>query len=137
MNSPERKKQVLIVEDDEGIRNLMTRFLEKNEFIVHSTGDGASAFRIITEHKPDVVLLDVELPDISGYEICRYIKREDRLKDVEIMFMSGWTSHQNRLVGYLAGAKRYLCKPFLMEDLLEQVTCLSRNHNTACFTTKL
>ena len=125
MISSERKRCVLVVEDNEALRILISRYLEKNGFIVYSAADGASAFRIMMEHKPDIALIDVMLPDINGFEICRWIKEERQFKEVEIIFITGQTGLQDRLVGYLAGARRYLCKPFLMEDMLEQVLYLS------------
>ena len=130
MISSERKRCVLVVEDNEALRILISRYLEKNGFIVYSAADGASAFRIMMEHKPDIALIDVILPDINGFEICKLIKEERQFKEVEIIFITGQTGLQDRLVGYLAGARRYLCKPFLMKDLLEQVLYLSAAPNS-------
>lgn len=116
------ENRVLIVEDDRDMRHQMSAALTANGFSVHATGNGAQALNLLRESAPDIVLTDVELPGMSGFDLCRWIRRQEHLRDTPVLMVSGLTGFHDKLRGYLAGARRYICKPFFMTDLLEQVT---------------
>lgn len=120
-----KTRTVMVVEDDEDIRKMITDFLEMEGFSVQEASNGREAVDLIFRQRPDIALVDVTLPDISGFEICRTIKNDDALKETEVIFITGRTALSDRLSGFLAGAKRYLCKPFEMDDLLEHINFLS------------
>lgn len=118
--------RIMIVEDDEDMRTLLCEFLEDSGYLVYDAGNGLSAMQIMRQHKPDIALLDVMLPDMDGYEICRWMKQEDSVKDTPVIFITARSALGDKLAGYVAGARCYLCKPFSLDDLLEQVSGVSR-----------
>ena len=116
-----KSKTVLIVDDDEDIRDMVSEYLRVEGFETLVAGDGKDALNVLESNQPDIALLDVSLPDMSGFEICRMIKEIEYLKDMEIIFISGKTALQDRLQGFLSGGKRYICKPFDVDELLEKI----------------
>jgi DNA-binding NarL/FixJ family response regulator len=117
---------VLLVEDDEGLRGLMASLLEEASYTAVGVGSGEDALRVTAERRIDVALLDVELPGLSGYEVCRRL-REQLGPSLPIMFVSGSrTEALDRVAGLLIGADDYLVKPFAPEELLARVRALLR-----------
>jgi two-component system nitrate/nitrite response regulator NarL len=117
---------VLLVEDDEGLRGLMTSLLEEASYTTVQVGSGEDALQVTTQRRIDIALLDVELPGLSGYEVCRRL-REQLGPSLPIMFVSGSrTEALDRVAGLLIGADDYLVKPFAPEELLARVRALLR-----------
>jgi DNA-binding NarL/FixJ family response regulator len=117
---------VLLVEDDEGLRGLMTSLLEEASYTTVEVGSGEDALQVTTQRRIDIALLDVELPGLSGYEVCRRL-REQLGPSLPIMFVSGSrTEALDRVAGLLIGADDYLVKPFAPEELLARVRALLR-----------
>ena len=114
-------RNVLLVEDDGNLRRTLSEYLEENGFQVFAAARGKAASRLLERVVPDIVILDVTLPDRNGLEICKWIKNENRLSGVPVVMISGKTALKDKLAGFLSGAEKYLCKPFEMEDLLEFV----------------
>lgn len=128
----EISKKVLIVDDDGDIREMVSEYLNMEGFETFQADTGEAALNIIESFLPDIALLDVSLPDMTGFEICRMIKEIECLKAMEVIFMSGRTALQDRLQGFLSGGKRYICKPFDVEELVEKLHSASgiREENT-------
>jgi DNA-binding response OmpR family regulator len=117
---------VLLVEDDEGLRGLMASLLEEASYTTVEVGSGEDALQVTTQRRIDIALLDVELPGLSGYEVCRRL-REQLGPSLPIMFVSGSrTEALDRVAGLLIGADDYLVKPFAPEELLARVRALLR-----------
>jgi two-component system nitrate/nitrite response regulator NarL len=117
---------VLLVEDDEGLRGLMASLLEEASYATVEVGSGEDALQAVNERRIDVALLDVGLPGLSGYEVCRRL-REHLGPALPIMFVSGTrTEALDRVAGLLIGADDYLVKPFAPEELLARVRALLR-----------
>jgi DNA-binding NarL/FixJ family response regulator len=117
-----RKGQgILVVDDDRDLRRLVKRLLEPLGYVVHEASTAADAFSIASRERPDVVLLDVHLPDISGYEVCRRL-RDEYGDDIAIVFLSGERTEEfDRTAGILLGADDYIVKPFAGGEFIARV----------------
>lgn len=129
-------KQVLIVDDEAHIRLLIERLLEDLEddgvqILVATNGDdGLEKIRI---HQPDLVFLDVMMPGISGFEVCRTVKNELAMEDIYIVLLTAKGQKHDEQLGIEAGADTYMTKPFSPDallDLTEKVLGLYRNLET-------
>lgn len=117
---------LLVVDDDKSFRSYLSTLLGDSGFGVSAVGTGAAAVEAVRTQAPSLVILDVNLPGLSGYEVCRAI-REDLGSDVPIIFVSGErTESFDRVAGLMIGADDYLAKPFLPDELLARVRCLLR-----------
>ena len=114
-------RPVLVVDDDEGFCTLATCLLESAGYSVRRALTGQEALESAHSERPALVLLDVHLPDLSGYEVCRSLRKELG-DDLPIMFVSGErTESFDRVAGLIIGADDYLVKPFAPDELLARV----------------
>lgn len=121
MASPLRKPKVLVVEDEDNIA-LALDFLMTREGYAHDRiANGAEAMARIRATHPDLVLLDVMLPEISGYEICQSMRLDPTLSDVKILMMTARGSAIERRKGMALGADGFIAKPFELKELREEV----------------
>ncbi|MFI5492309.1 response regulator transcription factor [Actinoplanes sp. NPDC051859] len=111
---------ILLVEDDPDIRHLVSYKLGKSGLTVVAVPDGVAALREVRANPPDLVLLDVRMPRMSGIEVCREL-RSGPLPDVPIIMLTARSRPQDLEQGYAAGATDYIVKPFSPRDLLERV----------------
>jgi DNA-binding response OmpR family regulator len=117
-------KKILIVEDEENVRSLIKEtldFLKKYE--IHEAGTGKEALEKIREVQPDLVILDIMLPDIDGYSICEQIKGDPSMNTMVLM-LTARSSELDKKVGYSMGADEYMTKPFGLADLIAKVELL-------------
>lgn len=115
-------KKVLIVDDEAHIRLLIERLLEDLEdegVQILAASDGTEGLRKIREHQPNLVFLDVMMPGINGFEVCRIVKQELALEEVFIVLLTAKGQKQDAQTGMEAGANAYLTKPFNPDALLE------------------
>jgi cyclic di-GMP phosphodiesterase len=126
LRSGPARQTVLAVDDDEGITFLFTRLLTAEGYAVNIAHDGPSAFESIANNPPDVVLLDINLPGLSGIEICRRLKRESATRLTPIILVTGLTEREKRLEGLEAGADEFLTKPADAQELLVRIRSLAR-----------
>lgn len=101
--------KILIVDDAPKFRELLTLYLRSDGFDVIEAADGLSAIKLFRSHNPDLVILDVMLPDISGFDVCKKIRETS---SVPILFLSALENESYQIVGYHAGADDFLVKPF-------------------------
>ncbi|HEY1982657.1 MAG TPA: response regulator [Xanthobacteraceae bacterium] len=124
MTTPERP-MILNVDDQEPERYIKSRDLRAAGFDVIEAGNGAEGLRLVEQHKPAAVLLDVQLPDIDGYEVCRYIKR--KWPEVMVLMTSAtFTTADARVLGLDAGADSYLVQPSEPVELVAAVNAMLR-----------
>ncbi len=118
---PMSEKMVLIADDDIEIRRIVKHSLSKLECKVIEAKDGEETLEQILVHHPDVVVLDVMMPQLSGWEICRYIREKPQFNDVSILMLTAIGPTVNEMTSPLYGADDYMDKPFMIEDLVERV----------------
>src|SRR5437867_1462026 len=118
--------RVLVVDDDAVICDLVATTLAEHGYATRKASDGREALYLVQRETPDVVLLDVRLPDISGYQICRRL-REELGDSIGIILISGERKESfDRAAGMLLGADDYMVKPFVLDELLARVQRLAR-----------
>jgi chemosensory pili system protein ChpA (sensor histidine kinase/response regulator) len=110
---------VMVVDDSVTVRKVTSRFLERNGMNVLLAKDGADAIRLLIDHKPDIMLLDIEMPRMDGFEVASRIKHNDRLKDIPIIMITSRTGDKHRERAFSLGVDRYLGKPYQEAQLLE------------------
>ena len=126
-----RVNSILIVDDDESVRALFAACLKTKGYEVREAETGMQGLEMVRKFLPDLVLLDVRLPDISGVEICRQIKIDPLLADVFVALCSGEaTEVEHKVDGLQVGADEYLIKPFGLQELLARVRTLLRLRDT-------
>jgi two-component system phosphate regulon response regulator PhoB len=113
--------RILLAEDDPDIRHLVTVKLEQAGFAVAGVSDGFAALREAHRHTPDLVLLDVRMPQISGTEVCRELRNDPRTATVPIIMLTARARPQDLERAFTAGASDYVVKPFSPRELLERV----------------
>ncbi|MCU0978390.1 MAG: response regulator [Pirellulaceae bacterium] len=115
------KRKVLIVDDDEELVELLTDVFEKDaRFDIRTANNGFDAGMLVREFRPDLVVLDVMLPDINGKEVCQRIRSDDTLEAVKIICISGMVEQDKVAELRLAGANDFMHKPFNVDRLLDR-----------------
>jgi DNA-binding response OmpR family regulator len=117
---------ILAVDDQQPNLTLVTQMLEAEGHIVRTAGTGFSALEAIDRQPPDLILLDVGLPDINGFEVCRRLKHDPRTRLIPIVMVTGLNSREHRIEGINAGADDFLGKPFDSGELRARVGSLLR-----------
>jgi len=116
------KRKVLIVDDDQELVELITEVLERDgRFEVRSVNNGFDAGMMVKEYRPDIIVLDIMLPDINGREVCQRVRGDKTMDDVKIICMSGMVEEDRVAELRAAGADDFMHKPFEVERLLERM----------------
>ena len=123
MSSP--KRTALVVEDDPEVRKLVRKCLERMEFGVSEARTGKEAMDMLGKMHPDLVCLDLMLPEQSGYEICEHIRRTTVLREVPVLVISARALPEDRAHAEEVGADAYLIKPFTFAEFTAKVTKLT------------
>lgn len=118
--------KVLVIEDEEAIAQLLAYNLEKEGFAVRIAGDGDEALVALDEERPDLVLLDWMLPNVSGIEICRQIRARQGTRDLPVIMLTARGEEEDRVRGLDVGADDYVTKPFSMSELVARVRAVLR-----------
>jgi chemosensory pili system protein ChpA (sensor histidine kinase/response regulator) len=112
---------VMVVDDSITVRKVTTRLLERNDMNVIAAKDGVDAVAKLQEHVPDVMLLDIEMPRMDGFELATHVRNEARLRDIPIIMITSRTGDKHRQRAMQIGVNRYLGKPFQETELLENI----------------
>ncbi|MBF0620441.1 MAG: response regulator [Magnetococcales bacterium] len=115
---------ILIVEDSPIQRVMLQRLLQKHGFVVHTADDGQHGLEQATAVVPHLIISDINMPNMDGYQMCRQIKLDSTLKDIPVMILTSLADPQEVIRGLSAGADNYLTKPWDDEDLLERIQTL-------------
>jgi len=110
-------KTVLCADDDLEILSLVTRHVRSMGATVLEASDGEEALKMAKREKPDLIVLDVMMPGMSGWEVCRAIREDDSLSDTGVLMLTGIGERLNEMTSPLYGADDFLDKPFELEDL--------------------
>jgi DNA-binding response OmpR family regulator len=127
MSGGKPKHRVLIVEDEDNIAIALDFLLTREGYAHDRVANGAEAMPRIRASHPDLVLLDVMLPEVSGYEICQDVRTDPSLKDVKILMMTARGSAMERRKGLALGADGFVAKPFELSELRQEVRRLLEN----------
>ncbi len=118
------KPTVLVVDDEQDLVNLVRYNLEKEDYNVICAYNGTSALKLAWEKRPDLIILDLMLPDRSGVDLCREIKRNEKMKKIPIIMLTARSSEVDRISGFEAGAEDYVVKPFSPKELTLRVKAM-------------
>jgi two-component system sensor histidine kinase/response regulator len=117
-------KRILVVDDDENILSLERTILEQKGFDVTAAAGGAEALKLLVDQTFDLVLLDVMMPEVDGFTVCRKIKEDARLKDIPVIFLTAKGGGEALAEGFESGAIMYINKPFTANKLLTIVNTM-------------
>jgi DNA-binding response OmpR family regulator len=113
--------KILIAEDERDIRDLVAFTLRFAGYEVVTASNGEEAVLLAPRENPDLILMDVRMPRMTGYDACRLIKSEERLKDIPVVFLSAKGQENEIQTGLVAGAEEYMLKPFAPDQLIDRV----------------
>jgi two-component system phosphate regulon response regulator PhoB/two-component system alkaline phosphatase synthesis response regulator PhoP len=117
---------VAVVDDEPDILELVSLHLKKNHFNVREFSDGSSFIKYLDSEKPDLVVLDLMLPDADGFEICKYIKRKKNLSHIPIVMLTAKSEETDTILGLELGADDYIRKPFSPNELIARIKTVLR-----------
>src|SRR5450432_3639368 len=123
-------KRILLIEDDGDLYSLLKYNLEKEGFAFAGSQTGRGALDLCRRVRPDLVLLDIMLPDSDGLDICKGIRNDLELMQVPIIFLTARASETDRIVGLELGANDYIVKPFFIRELIARIKLQFRSQAT-------
>ncbi|MEC4559628.1 hybrid sensor histidine kinase/response regulator [Pseudomonas inefficax] len=126
--APRRALLVMVVDDSVTVRKVTSRLLERHGMSVLTAKDGVDAMALLEEHRPDVLLLDIEMPRMDGFEVATRIRRDERLKDLPIIMITSRTGQKHRDRAMAIGVNEYLGKPYQESILLQSIAHWSQTH---------
>ncbi len=121
--------KILVVDDDLAINELIKVNLELAYYTVISAFDGNKGYALAKQEEPDLIILDVMMPEVDGYTVAKRIRENPTTKDIPIIMLTALNMLQNKAQGFNIGVDDYLCKPFEMEELLMRVKALLKRSN--------
>jgi diguanylate cyclase (GGDEF)-like protein len=123
--------KVLVVDDQEDNVELLAQMLDENGIEAITTQIGREAVKLAREHIPDVILLDIQMPEVDGYEICRRLKEDEATRSIPIIFLTAiYSSEKNIVKGLEMGAYDYITKPFREGELLARINVMAKIKKT-------
>lgn len=120
--------KILIVDDEPSLLHVIKAYLEKQGYLVYETDSGQGALRLFENLQPDLIILDLMLPDLSGEDVCKTIRKNS---DIPILMLTAKSSEDDLVHGLLIGADDYLVKPFSPRELMARVISLLRRSKSA------
>jgi len=124
MTDPNRKNRILIVDDNPTNIDVLFNYLTEEGYEVLVAEDGITALQRLDFAKPDVVLLDIMMPHMDGFDVCRELKANDETRDIPVIFITALGSVEDKVAGFKAGGVDYVTKPFQNDEVLARI----RNH---------
>jgi two-component system phosphate regulon response regulator PhoB len=119
------ERRVVIIEDERDVARLLEFNLQQAGFAVQTAGTGGEGLAAIRANVPDVVVLDLMLPDTSGYDVCKEIRADIKLSDVGVLMLTAKGEAEDRILGLEVGADDYVVKPFVVREVVLRVTALA------------
>ena len=121
--------KIFIIEDEPSIIQLVQHNLEKNGFIVSSSVNGNDGLKELKKFQPDLLLLDWMLPDLSGIEICKNIRKDNSIKNLPVIMLTAKGEEEDKIKGLDSGVDDYLTKPFSFNELMARIKAVLRRSN--------
>lgn len=119
------KEKILIVDDEPSILMSLEFLMHKEGYQVFIARDGAEALDIINKHTPDIIILDIMMPEVDGYEVCQLVKANASTSHIKVIFLSAKSKKEDIEKGLEMGADLYLTKPFSTRTLMTQIKSLN------------
>ncbi|BCN31949.1 response regulator transcription factor [Anaeromicropila herbilytica] len=119
----EGKSKILVVDDEHKIVNAIKAYLENSNYVVYTAADGEEAIKIFEEKNPDLMILDLMIPKVSGEKVCQIIRKKSR---IPIIMLTAKVHEDDKINGFSIGADDYVTKPFSARELVARVTSLLR-----------
>ena len=121
VKSVPKRGEILVVDDQPANLETLTAILTEHGHRVRPAANGHSAVKAAQESPPDLILLDILMPNVDGYEVCEQLKADERTRDIPIVFISGLGDTQEKVKAFAAGGVDYVTKPFHVEEVLARV----------------
>ena len=118
------KSKILLVDDEEDILEFLSYNLKKEGFGIDTANNGISALKKLEKSKPDLIILDVMMPEMDGIEVCEKIREQDNFDDILILFLTARSEEYSELAGFSAGADDYITKPIKPKLLVSRVNAI-------------
>lgn len=122
------QRKILIVEDEESLLKLESILLSTRGYRIKGVTDGLAALKEIEVDRPDLVLLDIMMPGIDGFEVCRRIKENEKTRDIPVVMLTAKKSSADQARGFEVGADDYLTKPFKSGRIIEAIEALLKKN---------
>ncbi len=123
------EKKILIVDDEDHIRELLKFNLEKSGYNVYTANDGLEGLKLAREKQVDLILLDLMLPGMDGFEVCKEIRKDNIISNVPIIMLTAKSEEIDKILGLELGADDYITKPFSIRELSARIKALLRRSN--------
>ena len=127
MNEPQPRARVLVVDDEPDLIRILQFGLQAIHYHVETASDGQEALKKAREMKPDIILLDLMLPKLDGYKVCRLLKFDERYKNIPIIILSARTQEGDQLLAMEMGANRFVTKPYDFTEVLGHIEALLKS----------
>jgi DNA-binding response OmpR family regulator len=117
---------ILVIDDDELVSRTLQRALKMYDYQVMTANSGIEGLQLARRHRPDLIILDIMMPGVDGYQVCRQIRGDPLLKELPVLFLTAKAKDEDKIEGFRAGADDYLVKPFNMQELELRVKAILR-----------
>jgi two-component system alkaline phosphatase synthesis response regulator PhoP/two-component system response regulator RpaA len=117
---------ILVIDDDELVSRTLQRALKMYDYQVMTANSGIEGLQLARRHRPDLFILDIMMPGVDGYQVCRQIRGDPLLNDLPVLFLTAKAKDEDKIEGFRAGADDYLIKPFNMQELELRVKAILR-----------
>ena len=124
MSQDHPRSRVLVVDDEPDLVRILEFGLKAAGYAVETASDGQEGLKKARESKPDIILLDLMLPKLDGYKVCRLLKFDERYKQIPIMILSARTQEGDQTLAHEMGANRFLTKPYEFAEILDHIQAL-------------
>lgn len=122
----ENKKSILVIDDDDDILNLIKIILSNKGYVIHTALSGEDGIKMAIKNKPDLILLDIMMPVMDGWEILKMLHTDEITRKIPVAMLTCKTDVKNKLIGLQEGAIDYITKPFSPEELVSRVNDVFR-----------
>lgn len=120
---------ILVIDDDDLVSRTLQRALKMYDYQVMTANSGIEGIQLARRHRPDLFILDIMMPGVDGYQVCRQIRGDPLLKELPVLFLTAKAKDEDKIEGFRAGADDYLVKPFNMQELELRVKAILRRVN--------
>ncbi|MDD5634293.1 MAG: response regulator transcription factor [Candidatus Omnitrophica bacterium] len=117
---------IIVVDDEKEIVNTVSKYLSDRDYTVKGANSGKELFELLKDKKPDLIILDIRLPDLNGFEICKKLKENDKLLAIPIIILSADHAETDKVSGLDLGADDYVVKPFSLQELNARIKAILR-----------